>query len=176
MKRFLYLDVMKTLAMFLVCAIHYPLLQESRMNNFIQMYCYTGVALFFMVNGALLLNAQNYSDKRHIKRIIKICIQLLMWEVISITFFFALYKPNIEGISLAELLSYLTGDIIRGMPTGHFWFMRTLIGIYIVYPMIKSLWNSNSLYFDLLCISVIVLVFLPHDYFILCSRTFGIRY
>ena len=53
--RIYYFDAIKTLAIFLVIFVHYPMISDSMPSNLSMLLTYVAVPLFFMVNGALLL-------------------------------------------------------------------------------------------------------------------------
>lgn len=133
-ERIVYLDRLKAAAIFFICCIHYVMLKPSYFDNFIDMFMYNGVAVFFMVHGALLLN-QKYAADKHKKRTIKMLAVLLAWETISLVYFSVLYGRNMSGFTWQDILSYFFGCIRWELPTGHFWFVAACISIYILFPM-----------------------------------------
>lgn len=163
-KKIVYIDRLKTLAIFLICFIHYVMLKPSCLDNFIDMFCFSGVAVFFMVNGALLLN-KNFSNLKHVKRMIKMLIGLLFWEIVSLVYFVILYGRNFKEFYVSDIISYLFGCIRWVLPTGHFWFVISLISIYILFPMIKSLYDMPDGKKRLLqiIILIVLLEFIPND-------------
>ena len=53
-KRIQYLDIIKVISIFLVVFCHFVLLAETIPANIFMVACWSGVPMFFMVNGALL--------------------------------------------------------------------------------------------------------------------------
>lgn len=46
-ERCIYLDVVKSVAMYLICFIHYVMLKPTILDNFVDMFCFAGVGCFF---------------------------------------------------------------------------------------------------------------------------------
>lgn len=94
--------------------------------------------LFIAVNGALLLN-RSYNYKNHLARIIKYVILLFAWRLLHI----ALY--NVEGaprLPLTDFLALVISGNSDGYPLGHFWLLYALIGLHLLFPLIKLAWDK----------------------------------
>lgn len=136
-------DVAKIFAMFQVVLIHFSFYTNSFANTAlsraITSFTVTCVPLFIAVNGALLLN-RSYNYKNHLARIIKYVILLFAWRLIHI----ALY--NAEGaprLPLTDFLALAISGNSDGYPLGHFWFLYALIGLYLLFPLIKLAWDKD---------------------------------
>lgn len=163
-KRIVYIDKLKALAIFFICFIHYTMLSPSCLDNFVDMFCFAGVSIFFMVNGALLLN-KNYSKSKHIKKTVNMLIVLFFWEIISLIYFAALYDRNFQNFSIKDIISYFFGCIRWELPTGHFWFVIALVSIYLLFLIIKPFYDMPGGKKTLLQIILLIVLldFIPND-------------
>ena len=131
------LDWIKVLAIFMVCETHYLHLNESWIDNLCGVTTNMGVPLFFMVNGALLFQ-KKLDVQKHYAKTFKIFILCVLWKMISV-----LVVSVVNGISPFEngwspFINYLLGyNVLDGYELGHFWFLYALIGIYIIFPVIR---------------------------------------
>ncbi len=143
--------------------MHYPILGETYLDNFTYMIYFGGVPLFFMVNGALMM--EKFDEGKYISRMRETVVRLLVWEIVSILFFWDLYDYNFLQVSKSDFISYVMGAYRWGMPVGHFWFMRALISIHLLLPIIKVAYcdeiGRRGLLF--MCWGIIFLVIIPHD-------------
>lgn len=117
MKQISYLNILKTIAIFCVCAIHEPLFSESAFSNFSQMVLHIGVPLFFMVNGALLFN-RPFDMKKHVRRTVNLIAVSLVWRVILLALSFL--KTNKPVLTFSGIANYFLGGQIEGVGTAHF--------------------------------------------------------
>lgn len=67
-KRVEYLDILKTIAIFLVCFCHFIYLKNDYICAFVMLVAWSAVPIFFIVNGFLLFKKEFDLDK-HIKKI-----------------------------------------------------------------------------------------------------------
>ncbi len=131
-----YFDMLKVSAMFFVCYLHFDLLNDGLMNNFSIMICTAGVPVFFMVNGALLLNAP-FDMKKHMKRVGWVTLSYFLWRIITLVGLIFILNKSFGDFNAVDLLQYAIGGTVEGISTGHFWFMNTLLAIYIIFPLLK---------------------------------------
>ena len=105
-KRIQYLDIIKVISIFLVVFCHFVLLSETVPANILMVACWSGVPMFFMVNGALLFTRPLKLEK-HIRKTILIYIVLVAWRLIL-----SLYRrtalPNSSAGLWQEPDSYLS--------------------------------------------------------------------
>ena len=142
-KRIAYIDILEVIAIYFICFIHYPILRTNWFCNFIDCLAYTGVIVFLMVNGALLFNKE-FDLKKHLKKMLSLAIGLVCWEVISIFYFANLYHLDLNTIKINDAISYMLGGIRWTMPTGHFWFIITLLAIYSIFPILKMVFDNEK--------------------------------
>lgn len=164
--RILYLDVLRSFAMIMVILLHsisdYIVRPELYgtvswyANLCINAISRTGVPVFFMVSGMLMLSSDGTRDikKFYKKSLIRIGIPLLLWNVI-----YFIYKCAMGYISfdIVSLFRY----IINNGTEYHLWYLYTLIGIYLIAPFLKRIVDSCNtkeqiwlLFLMLLCTSI----------------------
>lgn len=146
-ERFIYLDFIKVLAIYLVCFYHFNKISINFLSKpsfltylgyFIKGIASTGVPLFFMVNGALMLN-RNYDLTKHIKKIITIIILTIAWAIITL-----LMLAYIGGYSysITEFINALW-TLEKGT-ISHLWFLQALVCVYILFPLIKEVYDKRD--------------------------------
>ena len=146
-QRFIFLDFIKTLAIYLVCFYHFNSLSinflknpsfSTFLNYFIKGIASVGVPLFFMVNGALMLN-RNYDLKTHIKKIFNIVVLTVIWAMITLL---ALSAIRENPYSVREFINSLW-TLERGT-ISHLWFLQALVCVYILFPLIKEVYDKEN--------------------------------
>lgn len=146
-KRVFGFDLAKCVSIYLVILIHFayyvPLIENTPLNNFFVILFNISVPLFFMVNGALLFS-KSFTLKSHIQKTLRIICLVLVWKVLS-----ALIMGMIEGISpfsggKAAFLNYVLFGNLDGFMLGHFWFMNALIMLYLIFPILRICFDSET--------------------------------
>lgn len=96
----------------------------------------TGVPLFFMISGYLMLRDERTLDiagfyKKHLPRI---AVPLLVWNLIYLL-------PSVlsGGEGLVQLPARYFTTLINNGSSYHFWFVYTLLGIYLITPFLKRI-------------------------------------
>lgn len=131
------LDLIKALAIFMVCETHYLHLNESWIDNLWGITTCMGVPLFFMVNGALLFQ-KKIDVKKHYSKTFRIFILCILWKAISVMIVSWVKGITPFGNGISPVINYLLGyNGLDGYELGHFWFLYALIGIYIIFPVIR---------------------------------------
>ena len=136
-------DIIRILAMLLVVCIHSnvaPLAANKGSALWygvmaFQVLCIIAVPLFFMVSGALLLTGEKETDVKtlYTKRIPKQAIPFVIWSVI-----YVLVRVVMGKIPLS--ISAFT-SLLHEPAYYQFWFMYTLLAIYLLLPIIQTLIN-----------------------------------
>lgn len=149
--RFAYLDLLKALAVFSVCALHFPWVGNMEyavsmdhltiLRRFLFGFYSCAVPLFLMVNGALLLNGR-FSLKKHYKKLAVLSVQYLFWRAVSILligawegFDFSFWNPT----TYVNVLFLHMG--VDGISLNNLWFMPFLLCLYVWVPLIKAAWD-----------------------------------
>lgn len=117
-------------------------------NNFdiTAVFCITmsrfAVPCFLFLSGAFLLDNdknQNYSTFYR-KKLIKIFIPTIIFTIIYFLYYITITTIGVAN-GTAGLSAYLTPikNLLKGAPTYHMWYMYTLIGIYLLIPVMIKL-------------------------------------
>ncbi|MCI1983667.1 MAG: acyltransferase [Bifidobacteriaceae bacterium] len=138
------LDLIKTVAIYLVVMIHfifyttaYPSTVLSHLVAVTYQYC---VPLFFMVNGALLLT-RPLNLSRHYRKLGRLVAVTLVWKVLYALLFWL--EHDSAPVTAKDFFAFLLGtDGIPGHPSGFFWFLNALIGLDLVMPLIKLAFDA----------------------------------
>ncbi len=136
-KRVLSFDVMRIVAAFAIVVQHaggqfwevlFPS-AEWEIRNFYISLVQWGVPVFIMISGALFLSPDKPLVIRRLfsKNILRIVYAFLFWSVI--------YTLVTEGLSQGLKIAFISA--LKGPP--HFWFLKIIIGIYLILPVLKSI-------------------------------------
>lgn len=152
-------DRLRNIATVMVIAIHVaaPIAHAPNdvhsswwwIGNFWNSLSRPGVPLFVMLSGFLLLG-KDYPLPIFLKRrFTRVLIPALFWMIVYLVYgFLANGKP-------ASILEGLR-DIIVGPVHYHLWFIYLIIGLYLVYPIlrpwVKSAREQDFMYFFIMCI------------------------
>ena len=137
--RILQFDILRCVAMLAVIALHvaaqnWEISFPSANWTFSAIYdalVRWGVPVFFMISGALFLNLSRPLDVKRLykKNVVRIVCAFLFWS--------ALYAlMNYHGV-----VSFFS-DLIQG-PV-HFWFLKTLLGLYVVVPILRAVVSDRK--------------------------------
>ncbi len=144
--KIIYLQYLKCIAIVLVLFCHCCQM-VPRVNSMLVIFstlCLCGVPIFLMVNGALLFN-KPIDTKKHVHKMLLFFIQCNIWAIIVGIINYIEYKPEIN-FELAWFFRYFSGN--TNIPnTGHLWYMRSLIALYLIFPCLKMLYDKNYKYF-----------------------------
>lgn len=149
--RFDNIDLMETIAMLFVIVYHLsgPLPwfsskppapgtpPASFINYLIMPLLSTCVPLFFFANGFLLFN-RPFDLKKHMLRCLRTFVLTMVWACLTL-----LLLMPIEGewLSPREFLSAIW--LWKPGWLNHLWFMRALIGVYLLFPLMKTAFDHN---------------------------------
>lgn len=149
-KRLPHIDLLKTLAIWFVLIFHFTLYPNIvypdmplplLMRYYSQTILSTCVPLFFFVSGYLMLG-RPLNLKKHTIRTVKMMILTCFWILFLLIL---MYHSNQEPI-LWEELGQGIWDLQDGW-SNHLWYMAGLIGIYLIYPLLKSAYDNCRIYF-----------------------------
>ena len=139
-KRSLSYDLIRILACILIIAMHSPLSSENANGLFLSSLSYisaSGIGLFFMISGALLL-PMNMDIKSFLKkRFTKIVFPALFWSLFYICANAILLNKPIDIKALLSLPFSTQG-------TSVFWFIYTLLGLYLLAPILSRWLQAAS--------------------------------
>jgi surface polysaccharide O-acyltransferase-like enzyme len=135
MKRIFELDIIRSIACMMVVAMHAPMINNNANGIFLSSLSYITapcIGLFFMVSGALLLPCKEDDGRVFIKkRFSKIAFPTLFWSLFYITI------NLIKGEGTESLVKALISMPFSAQGNGVLWFMYTLMGLYLIIPIIS---------------------------------------
>ena len=134
------LDILRILACLMVVTMHAPLPGSESDGMYLSALSYLtapGLGLFFMISGALLLPVKTDTRTFLKRRFSKIAIPTVVWSVLFL---------GITALTTKESFSWKTLFSIpfsaQGNPT--FWFLYTLMGLYLLAPVLSHWLNAAS--------------------------------
>lgn len=169
-QRIIAFDVMRIVAIFAVIWLHFSSQRfytsfpstEWEIRNIYDAMVRWGVPVFVMISGALFLDANKKLSLRKLytKNILRIICAFLFWS--SLYLLYDILTANIKNVTFGGVFS----GIIKG--PFHLWFLKMLLGLYIVAPILKNIANNrkNERYFLLL--ALITTFILPWFFKFLC--------
>lgn len=137
-----YLDCLRVFAMLMIIALHSPLPVSDKSNSIlfscVSFFNASGLTLFFMISGALLLS-KTYDYRTFLKRRFgKVAWPTLFWSL------FYLLDNWLQGkIGVADLTKSILSIPFGAQGNGVLWFMYTLMGLYLITPILSS-WLSKA--------------------------------
>ncbi|MED1917115.1 acyltransferase [Bacillus thuringiensis] len=144
-------DVLKAFAIFLVCFYHFNHLGlgfipgEKYYPSIIYIFfglASMGVPLFFMVNGALLLN-KPFNFINHIQKSIRLYFIVVIWKFITVTIL--IWKNQLTDYTWVNFANLLFSNSFPNVDLAVYWFMNALISIYLIFPIIKEIFDRSNL-------------------------------
>ncbi len=139
--RIIWIDAVRVIALWMIIIIHSPL-PPGESNIVLAIYNYLSapaIGLFFMISGALLLPVKDMTAETfYKKRLSKIGIPLIVWSL----FYILIHTGNNE-LSIEYFFSEIL--LIPFKPVeGVLWFVYTLIGLYLIAPVLSAWLNKAS--------------------------------
>lgn len=156
-KRDFHIDFIEFFAIAFVLLYHstldyYNILEDDNsLHNFryyLRSILSTCVPLFFFANGFLLLN-KKFDLRKHIYKTIKITSLYFVWS--ALTIFIKMYICG-QFLGIKETISSII--FLKLGWNNHLWFLKVLVVIYIIFPIIKYIYDSNRalfIYFIVIC-------------------------
>ena len=136
-KRIEYLDIVKVIAIFLVVFCHFVLLAQTVPANLFMSACWSGVPMFFLVNGALLFT-RPLKLKKHISKTLAIYLILVVWRLIYLLSIGGILHVPLSGFGKGQIFLYLFAfGNLDGIGTGHLWFIEALLAVYLLFPLFR---------------------------------------
>lgn len=143
-KRFIYIDVLRFVAIFLVILLHSSsdfvwnfsntnVVNWLFVNSFYSLSA-IGVPIFVMISGMLLLSKKgNIAFEEFFKKqFMKVFVPFFAWSV-----FYVFYSHNFQ-------LNGITLDSIASPAYYHLWFTYMLFGLYLLFPFIRLVFHSAA--------------------------------
>ena len=130
------IHLLRIIASIMVVVIHtcaISIKQSDTWNalNLFDSFSRCSVPIFFMISGYLMLGKEYDTIKFYKKRFLRIIPPFVFFSAL-----FFILSGN--GYNIFTFLSKLLDDKIYS----HFWFMYAIIGIYVLFPFINSVWKN----------------------------------
>lgn len=161
------LDIIKILACFCVVVLHTIGNDVGIVNSIIYYLAGCAVPLFFAVNGFLIMKKETITYKYILKKILCILKVVFSWNIVL--FFLYLLKSNITNPFRESIRNLLQIGVLD-----HFWFLGSLIIIYIFLPVVKKIFNSRKKIFILTLIFIIICISIDIFSFIRCLNGYNV--
>lgn len=164
-ERIVYLDVIRVVACCMIVLMHSPHPDAGIPGMILSPLSFvtaSGIGLFFMVSGALLLPVKTETGAFLKRRMGKVVGPLLFW-----TLFYLVANLLYGKMSLQEFLEALITMPFSAQGNGVLWFMYTLAGLYLLAPIIsaflvkasrKEMWFYFLLWVVALCYPLLSIV------------------
>ncbi|MDD3120454.1 MAG: acyltransferase family protein, partial [Candidatus Gracilibacteria bacterium] len=160
MKRILYADILRVLAIFAVIILHCVgyycnMFKEISLFNWffansvdsLLRFC---VPVFVMLSGMLLLGSEKEFNLR--KRASRIVIPLICWSIVYIM----AYWWNDHSVNILKSVV----KIFRGPVAEHLWFPYMLFGLYLLTPLIKPfVKEKKNMHYILILLAIFSVIF-----------------
>ncbi len=133
--RIAYLDWLRILAMLMIITMHAPIPNigtNGLVLSSISFLMAPGIGLFFMVSGALLLPTHD-----NMKPFLNHRLRKVVWPTVIWSLFYLSISWLKHGTSPDEIAKSLLSIPLTAQGNGILWFMYTLIGLYILAPIIS---------------------------------------
>lgn len=130
-----YLDAVRVFACLFIIIIHSPMPNigtNALVLDAISLFMAPGLGLFFMVSGALLLPVKGSGEAFLRKRLGKVVGPTLFW-----TCFYLLANVLFFGTPIEETLRSVLSIPFSAQGHGVMWFMYTMIGLYLLAPILS---------------------------------------
>lgn len=164
-KRNISYDIIRAIAIFFVICIHSLGLVNNALTientiglahitNALMGIVYSGVPLFVMLSGALLLGKEESLKSFFCRRLTRVLIPFLLWSLVV----YAILYWQDEGDSIIGFVSsYIVQSLTDGV-YGIYWYIYMLLGLYAITPPIRIILrhSSKSIHSYLLVLTFVV--------------------
>lgn len=157
-KRLTNIDLIEAIAIFFVLLYHtkmyaFDYIQNNSPSVYLANLFFsilsTCVPLFFFANGYLLFNRE-FNLKKHIYKIIKLIVIVFIWGFVLMPIYMLIAKVPVSWETI--YLSVLNADGNWSMHC--YWFLGALVCLYIFFPALKALFDTNKkafVFFTIAC-------------------------
>lgn len=147
------MDLLKAVAMVMVVSLHagtwyVDFLEKTSLSTILEYavrLLSEGVPIFIMVNGYLLFSKTSFNLRKHLKKTGKVLLLLVSWSLIL-----AVLGSVINGteLTLGSIWQLFINTKTGSAYTGVMWFMQAMLALYLVYPLLKSIYDSSEKIFN----------------------------
>ena len=174
------IDLIEAIAIFFVIFYHcttysFDFISNGTFHNYFLYFTRTILAtcvpIFFFVNGFLLLN-KPFNLKKHITKCVNLLVIIFFWAIITMPIYLMIKGEPITLNAIVVPILNLSTDYDINL----FWFLGALICIYILFPLLKSCFDTNKkafIFFTVVC-GILTLGFnLINEIVLIASRFTG---
>lgn len=172
-KNIQYIKYLKVFAILMVCSYHYLWATDVFVNSYdkqnqLSMLLYSMnticVPIFFMCNGALLLN-KKMNLRKHMRLVLKLLITYFVFSFFLLIIYLRFNLISISAYGVKKIINFVLLNGNSVFQSNHLWFIRTLVSLYIIFPFIKIAYDfvvesRNKDYKNLSIVFLIVILVL----------------
>jgi len=137
-KRFLWADIVRIVAIFLVVQIHAVSAYPDWLYSFILKLNATSIPLFILLSGSLLLGKRENYQRFFRKRIIKVLIPWVIWTFIYLIYFLYFKHDDQYTNEIISRPGELSNTFFSLFMSG-LWFLPLIFSLYIITPALRIL-------------------------------------
>ena len=155
--RIVYLDILKAVAIAMVCTYHLSLLDAQlawvnppstslELQRFVWGMLSPCVPLFFTVTGTLVLSSERaVRFDRHGRKLARLFVQFLIWQALTMLVIAAWQGVDLRAEGIGTLISALFFNT-RGVDVSlhHLWFIPVYIAVALILPLFKPLYAKGE--------------------------------
>lgn len=160
MKRIVNLDVLRIFACLGVIGLHSFDQSVGLLNRIVYMFCSFSVPVFFMISGYTLLSKENASVSYAAKKILALIRIVLLWDVVKycLYFFISLRIGTFDNGSwiIPGFIKDAYSGLLQEGTHWHFWYLGTLMIIYLVIPILNRICKNNKVLIVLWAVLLVV--------------------
>ncbi len=138
-----FIAILRILAALAVVVIHTRSLtfHETNVYDFVHACMLWSVPVFFMITGYIFIGVKKISDYSSVKNnIIKFVVVLF-----TLGYFYAICQRFFEARNLTAMLFVNSFyDVLKGNLFDHMWYVYSIIGIYLILPILSLFVNNNK--------------------------------
>lgn len=160
-ERYYFLDLLKSIAIFLVVIYHIGTFLDGNILSenvtfidyikyYLRSFMAMGVPIFFFVNGALMFNKE-FNLKKHLIKIVKLICITIFWTIFS---FIAMNSIMDGKVNIVEAIKSIWS--LKVNYNHYLWFLYTLVILYIFFPILKVTWDNNKKIFYVFLLVVFI--------------------
>ena len=150
-------DILRVISMLMVIIIHvaniycrsFGIISNSSylISLIFNTICRISVPIFFMISGTLLLD-RKFNKEKYIKRVLKYVLLIIIWDII-----YLVWEYFYLGVTYDKLYKLII-DPYRA----HLWFLYTILVLYIVQPILKTIMDKSNNTIKIVLLSIWILL------------------
>lgn len=148
MKRNLSFDFIRCVAIVFVICIHSMALIDGMVNlsifprlvkTVLDTFIYSGVPLFIMLSGSLLLTKEESLSVFFIKRIRRILLPFFLWSMLVYAILYVQEGEKSYGMVYFFIYKYVTSGVY-----GIYWYVYLILGLYLITPLLRKILSGGD--------------------------------